>query len=337
MVSLLSLTFTLLFCSVTLATHRQPPGPNAVLLGDVQTLTLHLGQETTGRRSAPQPQLQCVGGKGNRYADTVKIVQCYNKGFDGRDFQWKCESQMDTRARFGRLEVSCEGYRNPEDEWVLAGSCGLEYELDLVPQPSPPPPPPPQQQQQPKKTSRTTTTTTTTSAHRTPVTTDNNAPELIALLFIVCVVGGVFCLCVFSPSSSSPSYRRSEYPTRYQASPPPHTVTSEPVVHNRVPSPVILTQPATVIVQQPQPSSSSGYLNGYVDATLMSNLHHRTAPPQHHHHYQEPQQTRTEVVTTHVVESEPSSSWSNSSSSSSASVSTPTTHVSSGYGGTRKR
>ena len=35
-------------------------------------------------------------------------------------------------CRFGKVEVICEGYDCPEDEFTLAGSCGLEYTLDLT-------------------------------------------------------------------------------------------------------------------------------------------------------------------------------------------------------------
>ena len=34
-----------------------------IKLKDVHVLTLHEGQMTTGRRSSPVPQLNCVGGK----------------------------------------------------------------------------------------------------------------------------------------------------------------------------------------------------------------------------------------------------------------------------------
>jgi len=32
---------------------------------------------------------------------------------------------MDNAYRFGKVEVSCEGYDNPEDPYVLRGSCGV--------------------------------------------------------------------------------------------------------------------------------------------------------------------------------------------------------------------
>lgn len=32
---------------------------------------------------------------------------------------------MDSDYRFGRLQVSCEGYDYPEDPYILRGSCGV--------------------------------------------------------------------------------------------------------------------------------------------------------------------------------------------------------------------
>merc|ERR1711963_1013812 len=39
---------------------------------------------------------------------------------------------MEGAARFGRVEVVCEGYDYAEDDFILAGSCGLEYTLELT-------------------------------------------------------------------------------------------------------------------------------------------------------------------------------------------------------------
>lgn len=39
---------------------------------------------------------------------------------------------MDNAYRFGRIEVSCEGFNHPDDPYILGGSCGLEYTLELT-------------------------------------------------------------------------------------------------------------------------------------------------------------------------------------------------------------
>eukprot|EP01114_Cavostelium_apophysatum_P021788 TRINITY_DN7691_c0_g1_i1.p1 TRINITY_DN7691_c0_g1~~TRINITY_DN7691_c0_g1_i1.p1 ORF type:complete len:342 (-),score=38.07 TRINITY_DN7691_c0_g1_i1:38-1063(-) len=107
---------------------------DAVLLEGIRALTLEQGKYTNARRVSAIPQLQCVGGsaKGRtEYFPTV--VQCTNVGGDGSgDVQWKCEADLDSSVRFGRTDVSCEGYSHPDDPYVLKGSCGLEYTLELT-------------------------------------------------------------------------------------------------------------------------------------------------------------------------------------------------------------
>ncbi len=44
-------------------------------------------------------------------------ILCFN--------QWECKAEMDSAYKFGRLQVSCEGYDYPEDPYILRGSCGV--------------------------------------------------------------------------------------------------------------------------------------------------------------------------------------------------------------------
>lgn len=104
----------------------------SVLLREIQVLTLYKGRYTTARRSSPVPQLQCVGGSAGCHAFVPEVVQCQNKGWDGVDVQWECKTDMDNAYRFGRIEVSCEGYNHPTDAYILRGSCGLEFTLELT-------------------------------------------------------------------------------------------------------------------------------------------------------------------------------------------------------------
>ncbi|KAA8595399.1 hypothetical protein FQN60_012534, partial [Etheostoma spectabile] len=80
----------------------------SVLLRDIQVLTLYKGRYTTARRSSPVPQLQCVGGSAGCQAFVP---------------EWECKTDLDYAYRFGRIEVSCEGYSHPADAYVLKGSC----------------------------------------------------------------------------------------------------------------------------------------------------------------------------------------------------------------------
>ncbi|EFX70643.1 hypothetical protein DAPPUDRAFT_309378 [Daphnia pulex] len=105
---------------------------DSVKLSNIQVLTLYHGKMTNGRRSSPVPQLKCVGGTAGCGAFTPQVVQCYNRGSDGDDVQWECKTDIDNAYRFGKISVSCEGYSYPDDPYVLKGSCGLEYSIDLT-------------------------------------------------------------------------------------------------------------------------------------------------------------------------------------------------------------
>ncbi|CAF1019005.1 unnamed protein product [Adineta steineri] len=109
----------------------QGGGHQSVLLQNVQTLTLYKGQKTQARRVSSIPQIKCVGGSA-RGAYEPDVVQCYNRGSNGVDIQWECTSEMPKKYKFGKISVSCEGYDYPEDPYILAGSCGLEYNLELT-------------------------------------------------------------------------------------------------------------------------------------------------------------------------------------------------------------
>lgn len=109
---------------------------DSVLLQDVKALTFTKGQYTAARRSAPIPQLGCVGGSASYATEFFpSTVQCINVGVDSYgNVQWKCEADLDSSVKFGETIVNCEGYSNPDDPYILRGSCGLEYNLDYTPQ-----------------------------------------------------------------------------------------------------------------------------------------------------------------------------------------------------------
>ncbi|XP_058496027.1 store-operated calcium entry-associated regulatory factor-like [Solea solea] len=124
--------FVVALLPLVLLGHVHSWDDESVLLRDVQVLTLYKGRFTRGRRSQPIPQLQCVGGTAGCHTFVPEVVQCQNKGWDGVDVQWECKTDMGNSYRFGRIEVSCEGYSHPNDAYILKGSCGLEYSLELT-------------------------------------------------------------------------------------------------------------------------------------------------------------------------------------------------------------
>ncbi|CAF2512138.1 unnamed protein product [Rotaria sp. Silwood2] len=120
-----------IICYLSLYLVQAGNQQRSVLLEDVKTLTLHKGQRTEARRVSSIPQLKCIGGSA-KCAYEPDVVQCYNRGSNGIDIQWECTAEMPQKYKFGKLSVSCEGYGYPDDPYILAGSCGLEYNLELT-------------------------------------------------------------------------------------------------------------------------------------------------------------------------------------------------------------
>lgn len=131
-IALLSITVLLSSSLIVNNSYQQQQslGQDAIHLSQIQVLTFRKGQLTNYRRNSPVQQLSC---KSSLDGYTPDVVQCKNQGFDSQSYQWKCEADMDEKYRFGDyVNVICEGYRYPGDQYVLEGSCGLEYALELT-------------------------------------------------------------------------------------------------------------------------------------------------------------------------------------------------------------
>ena len=46
---------------------------------------------------------------------------------------WECRAELNVKVQFGATTVNCEGYQHPDDPYILAGSCSLEFTLDWNP------------------------------------------------------------------------------------------------------------------------------------------------------------------------------------------------------------
>ncbi|KAJ5783831.1 uncharacterized protein N7518_009508 [Penicillium psychrosexuale] len=131
----LAITALLLISPATCLSSPKPPGKDAILLSNVQTLTLRAHRMTTARRVSPIPQLSCAGpSKQTCNLYQPETMRCTNQGYDYdvEDVQWTCTADMPAEFKLGATDVICEGYRNADDKWVLKGSCGVEYRLLLT-------------------------------------------------------------------------------------------------------------------------------------------------------------------------------------------------------------
>ncbi|CAL5868284.1 uncharacterized protein PFLUO_LOCUS2508 [Penicillium psychrofluorescens] len=130
---MLPLLFALL---IPLALSATPPGENAILLSNVHAINLRGDRQTTSRRVPAIPQLHCAGPSKICNLYHVEQMHCTNLGSDAEDgkenVEWACNAALPPEFKLGATDVVCEGYRDADDEWVLKGSCGVEYRLLLT-------------------------------------------------------------------------------------------------------------------------------------------------------------------------------------------------------------
>jgi len=105
-----------------------------ILLKNVKTLRFFAGQYALNTRdNQPIPQLECAYNPLNDPSALPTAVTCHNSGVDySGAVVWKCKAKMADTLEFDNLQVSCEGYSRPGDEYVKEGSCALRYTLKIV-------------------------------------------------------------------------------------------------------------------------------------------------------------------------------------------------------------
>jgi len=97
---------------------------------DIRTLFFKSDEPTNSRRVNPVPQALCV--KGCRLVDKLPDgIRCNNTGLTGKQgIRWKCGTNgIPTNVIFEPLGVSCEGYENHFDSYILNNSCQIRYRL----------------------------------------------------------------------------------------------------------------------------------------------------------------------------------------------------------------
>ncbi|KAB8349527.1 hypothetical protein FH972_023553 [Carpinus fangiana] len=129
----LALTLLALLLPATATAARSAKPKDAVQLSSIQALTFRKDALTTHRRVSAIPQLTCVGGSAHGLF-TPDAVRCQNAGagYSAADVEWTCTAALPPEFKLGATDVVCEGYDSSADEWVLKGSCGLEYRLVLT-------------------------------------------------------------------------------------------------------------------------------------------------------------------------------------------------------------
>ncbi|KPM43466.1 hypothetical protein AK830_g3064 [Neonectria ditissima] len=108
---------------------------DAILLSDVESLTLRgNGAKTAHRRVSAIPQLRCISSRPICDLYQIDVLRCTNQGssYGDEDIEWSCAASLPEELKLGSTDVICEGYKSPDDPYILKGSCGVEYRLALT-------------------------------------------------------------------------------------------------------------------------------------------------------------------------------------------------------------
>lgn len=120
------LFFTILF--TTLLTTIQGRYHERLLLNKIDSITFYRGEFTTSRRHSPIRQMSCSWGYCEEIPDTIT---CDNIGIGlNGDPRWNCIGRLRSGFYFRDVNVNCEGYDHAHDEYILAGSCGVEFGIE---------------------------------------------------------------------------------------------------------------------------------------------------------------------------------------------------------------
>lgn len=77
---------------------------NAILLSNVESLTLRGDRQTSHRRVDAIPQLQCISSRALCAKYEIDLMRCENKGsgYDTEDIQWTCTAQLPPELKLGK-------------------------------------------------------------------------------------------------------------------------------------------------------------------------------------------------------------------------------------------
>lgn len=98
-----SLLATLLLLSFSPGIAQAAKPRDAILLSQVESLTLRGDKQTTHRRVSAIPQLKCISSRAICAKYAIDVMRCENKGagYDTEDIQWSCTAQLPPELKLG--------------------------------------------------------------------------------------------------------------------------------------------------------------------------------------------------------------------------------------------
>lgn len=96
-------TTPLLALLLLLAGAQAAKPRDAILLSQVESLTLRGDKQTTHRRVSAIPQLKCISHRNICAKYSIDLMRCENKGsgYDTEDIQWSCTAQLPPELKLG--------------------------------------------------------------------------------------------------------------------------------------------------------------------------------------------------------------------------------------------
>nr|XP_027199985.1 store-operated calcium entry-associated regulatory factor-like [Dermatophagoides pteronyssinus] len=117
----------LLVYSINLIVIVMAQPNDRILLENIDALTFESDRLAKTRRNQKIPQLKCIGG-GNCNRVKLEVAQCFNVG-SNQSIEWECRGDMPSKYKLVQVNMSCEGYDSPQDQYILADSCALQYSI----------------------------------------------------------------------------------------------------------------------------------------------------------------------------------------------------------------
>lgn len=97
--------FGLLLLTISPGIAQAAKPRDAILLSQVESLTLRGNKQTSHRRVSAIPQLKCISSQDICAKYAIDVMRCENKGagYDTEDIQWSCTAQLPPELKLGAL------------------------------------------------------------------------------------------------------------------------------------------------------------------------------------------------------------------------------------------
>lgn len=101
--SVVSSLLALLLLTISPGIARAAKPRDAILLSQVESLTLRGDKQTSHRRVSAIPQLKCISSRDICAKYAIDVMRCENKGagYDTEDIQWSCTTQLPPELKLG--------------------------------------------------------------------------------------------------------------------------------------------------------------------------------------------------------------------------------------------